>query len=117
MLKLAADENFHKAIVQGARLRLPDLDFVRVQDVGLDGADDDEVLAWAADEGRLLFTHDVNTLRQLAHDRAARGEAMPGVVEVPKWLAVGAAIEDIVLIVQCSEAEEWRDQVRFLPLR
>jgi hypothetical protein len=117
MLKLAADENFDNAIVRGARLRLPALDFMRVQDVGLYSADDNQVLAWAAAEGRVLFTHDVATLRQLAYERVARGEPMPGVFEVPLWLGVGAAIEDIVLIVECTEPEEWRNQVCFLPLR
>jgi hypothetical protein len=117
MLKLAADENFDNNIVRGARLRLPELDFLRVQDVGLTSAADPDVLGWAASEGRLLVTHDVRTLRQLAYDRVARGEPMSGVLEVPLWLAVGAAIDDIVLVVQATEAAEWRDQVRFLPLR
>jgi hypothetical protein len=117
MLKLAADENFNNDIVDGARLRLPELDFVRVQDVGLYGAGDEQVLAWAAVEARLLFTHDVKTLRRLAHKRVARGESMPGVIVAKKTIAVGEAIDDIILIAQCSALDEWRDQVRFLPLR
>lgn len=117
MLKLAADENFDNAIVRGARMRLEGLDFLSVQEAGLSSADDNAVLAWAATEGRLLFTHDVKTMRQFAYDRVARGEPMSGVFEVPVWLGVGAAIEDIVLIATCSDPEEWRDQVHFLPLR
>jgi hypothetical protein len=117
MLKLAADENFDNDIVRGVRLRLPALDFLRVQDVGLRAVDDNKVLAWAAADGRVLFTHDVATLKQLAYDRVARGEPMPGVFEVPMWLAVGPAIDDIALIAECSEPDEWRDRVCFLPLR
>jgi hypothetical protein len=52
MLKLAADENFNIDIRRGVLRALLGLDFVRVQDVGLVAADDDEVLAWAASEGR-----------------------------------------------------------------
>jgi len=48
MLRLAADENFNNDIVRGLLRRKPDLDIVRVQDVGLSGADDPTILEWAA---------------------------------------------------------------------
>jgi hypothetical protein len=44
MLRLLADENLNNAILRGLRLRNPDLDIVRVQDVGLSGAEDPAVL-------------------------------------------------------------------------
>jgi hypothetical protein len=40
ILRLAADENFNNVIVRGLLRRLPDLDIVRVQDVGRSGTDD-----------------------------------------------------------------------------
>jgi predicted nuclease of predicted toxin-antitoxin system len=46
------------------------LDVGRVQDVGLSGADDATVLAWAASEGRLVVTHDGTTLIADAYGRA-----------------------------------------------
>lgn len=53
MLRLAADENFNADIVRGLCRCLPELDIVRVQDVGLSGANDPSVLGWAAGEGRI----------------------------------------------------------------
>lgn len=50
MLRLLADENFNDDIVRGLLLRQSDLDIVRVRDVGLAGADDPDILGWAADE-------------------------------------------------------------------
>jgi hypothetical protein len=44
MLRFAADENFNNDIVRGLLRRKPDLDIVRIQDVGLSGADDSTVL-------------------------------------------------------------------------
>ena len=44
MLRLLSDENFNGDIVRGLLLRQPDLDILRVQDVGLSGADDPNVL-------------------------------------------------------------------------
>lgn len=62
MLRFAADENFNNDIVRGLLRRKPNLDIVRVQDVGLAGADDPTILEWAAREGRILITQDVSTI-------------------------------------------------------
>jgi predicted nuclease of predicted toxin-antitoxin system len=62
MLRLAADENFNGDIVRGLLRRNPQIDIVRVQDVGLSGGDDATVLEWAAQESRIVVTHDVSTL-------------------------------------------------------
>ncbi|MEH2266351.1 MAG: DUF5615 family PIN-like protein [Nostoc sp.] len=48
MLKLLSDENFNGDIVRGLFLRQPNLDLLRVQDVGLQEVDDPEILNWAA---------------------------------------------------------------------
>ena len=55
MLRLCADENFNNDILRGLLRRKADLDIVRVQDVGLSGADDPTVLDWTAKEGRRLW--------------------------------------------------------------
>jgi predicted nuclease of predicted toxin-antitoxin system len=49
-MKFLADENFDNTIVRGLMRRKPDIDIVRVQDVGLSGEDDPIVLEWAAQE-------------------------------------------------------------------
>jgi hypothetical protein len=48
MLRLLADENFNNQIIRGILRRNPDVDIVRVQDIGLIEADDPTVLEWAA---------------------------------------------------------------------
>jgi hypothetical protein len=116
MLRLAADENFNGDIVRGLRRRNPELDIVRVQDAGLSGADDPSVLEWAAQEGRVVVTHDISTLARHAFERSAAGRPMPGVFAVRSWGPIGAAIEDLLLLAECSLDGEWESQVRFLPL-
>ena len=117
MLLLAADENFNGNIVRGLFRRQPALDLVRLQDVGLAGAEDPVVLAGAAEEGRGLLTHDVSTMTQYAYERVQAGQPMPGVFEVSRDLPIGRAIEDILLLAECSLDGEWEGQVRYLPLR
>ena len=58
MLLLVADENFNNDILRGLLRRNPSLDVVRIQDVGLTQASDPDVLEWAAQENRVLLTHD-----------------------------------------------------------
>jgi predicted nuclease of predicted toxin-antitoxin system len=57
MLKLLSDENFNGDIVRGLFLRQPNLDLLRVQDVGLRKMDDPAFLAWAARNERILLAH------------------------------------------------------------
>ncbi len=116
MLRLAADENFNADIVRGLLRRLPDLDVVRIQDAGLSGADDPEVLEWAAREGRVVLTHDVSTLVRLAIDRVTAGRPMPGVFAANSRAPIGTTIQDLLLLAECSADDEWQGQVRFLPL-
>ena len=41
---------------------------------------------------------------------------MPGVFEVSRSVPIGRAIEDILLLAECSVDGEWEGQVRYLPL-
>lgn len=116
MLRLAADENFNNRIVRGLLHRKPDLDIVRIQDIGLSGADDYAVLEWAAQEDRVLLTHDVRTITQYAYERVDAGQLMPGVFEVSPDMSIGRAIEDILLLAKYSLDGEWEGQIRYLPL-
>ena len=116
MLRLVADENFNGDIVRGLLRRKSGLDVVRLQDIGLSGADDSAVLEWAAQEGRVLLTHDVATITRYAYERVQAGQPMPGVFEVSRVVPVGRAIEDILLLAECSLEGEWEGQVRYLPL-
>jgi predicted nuclease of predicted toxin-antitoxin system len=61
-VRLLTDENFNGSILRGLIKRLPKLDVVRIQDVGLIHADDPTILEWAANEQRILLTHDVATI-------------------------------------------------------
>ena len=117
MLSFAADENFNMQIVNGVLRRLPDVDILRVQDAGLEGADDSAVLEWAASEGRVLLTHDVNTITAIAYQRIAQRLPMPGVFEVSLRIPISIAIEEILLLAECSVAGEWEGQVNYLPLK
>jgi uncharacterized protein DUF5615 len=116
MLRLAGDENFDGDILRGLYRRRPGLDIVRVQDVGLSAASDPDILAWTAAEGRILLTHDRDTMPYFAYERVRAGQAMPGVFLVSDLMPTGQAIDEILLAVDCLTPEECRGFVRFFPL-
>lgn len=97
MLRLLADENFNGDIVRGLVLRQPDLEIVRAQDVGLAGAEDPDILAWAAENNRIILTHDRVFI---LNDR----------------FPVGQAIQELLLVVACSTQAEWSGRAVHLPL-
>jgi hypothetical protein len=116
VLKLVSDENFDGAILRGLYRRRPDLDVVRVQDVGLNATPDPDILQWAAVEGRILLTHDRETVPSFAYQRVRAGQAMPGVFLVSDLMPIAQAIDEILLAVDCLPPEECNDLVRFFPL-
>jgi predicted nuclease of predicted toxin-antitoxin system len=116
VLRFLADECFNGDLFRAISARHPGLDIVRAQDVGLGAERDPEVLAWAAEQGRLVLSHDVNTLVGFAYDRTRVGQPMPGVVEVPRTISIEAAATDILILAECSREGEWEGQVIYLPL-
>lgn len=117
MLRLLADEHFNADIVRGILRRNSAIDFIRVQEVGLGHTGDPEILAWAAQERRVLFTHDITTMTVYAASRIASGSGMPGLFEVSRAVPIRQAIDDILLIAKCSLVGEWENQIIYLPLR
>jgi Domain of unknown function (DUF5615) len=115
--KFLTDADFDNDILRALLRRKPDLDVLRAQDVGLRTADDPTILEWAANEERVLLTHDVNTLTAHAYARIHQGLSMPGIFVVPQELAINQAIDELLLIAECSIAGEYEGQVRYLPLQ
>ncbi len=107
MRRLASDEDFNHRVISGLRKREPRLDIVRVQEAGLSGTPDPGILEWAAQEGRLLLTHDTSTMTNHAYERVRQGLPMPGVFAVSQNLPIGQIIEDILLVAIGSFEGEW----------
>ena len=92
MVRFLADENFNNQIVQGVlrqNYQNYNVDIVRVEDIGLSGADDPTVLEWAAQQGRVVLTHDIATMITFAYKRIEAGLSMPGLFEVSRRVSIG----------------------------
>lgn len=116
MLRLLTDENFNGHIMRGLFRRRPELDLVRVQDVGLGKAEDPTILEWAAAHNRILLTHDRATVPDFAYERIVAGWPMPGVFVVNARLSLQQAIEEILFLDEWGQQDEWNNLVVYLPL-
>lgn len=116
MLPLAGDESLHGHIVRGLRRREPSLDLVLVEEAGLRGSPDPVVLEWAAQEGRILVTQDEQPIIGFAWDRVNASLPMPGLIVRGKGVSIRQAIDELLLIANCALAEDFKDQVKHLPL-
>lgn len=116
-MRFLADENFNGRILRGLLRQNVDIDVVRVQDTPLFQANDPVVLEWAAQENRILLTHDVNTITKHAFERVVAGLPMPGIVEIIETMPIGQAIEELLILIGASDPAEWENQIVYLPMR
>ena len=81
---------------------------------GLKGLVDDAVLAIAAEEGRILVTHDRRTMPGHFAEFITTHES-PGVLIIPRRMQLSDAVEWLITIWTASEAEEWLNQILPIP--
>ena len=116
MLRLLIDQDLDHVILRGLLLRVPNLDVITAHQVGLSNATDPELLAWAAQHDRVVVTHDRRTMPYHATSRIARAEKIAGIIIVSRQLPVSRVIDDLEIIVSCSDMVEWENIVKHLPL-
>jgi predicted nuclease of predicted toxin-antitoxin system len=110
-----ADADLNEDIVTGILRREPAIDFQTATAAGLEGLPDPEVLAIAAEGGRVLVSHDRKTMPQHFADFIAMQNS-PGLLIVSQRAAVETAIEELILIWAASELDEWINIIASIPL-
>ncbi|MGK7946379.1 MAG: DUF5615 family PIN-like protein [Microcystaceae cyanobacterium] len=101
--------------ILGLLRRNSNIDILRVQDIGLSGEDDPTILSWAANEKRILLTHDVATITHYAYERLRNNLSMSGVIEINTNASIGRVIEDLLFIVECGVEKDLEGQIYYLP--
>ncbi|MDO8672128.1 MAG: DUF5615 family PIN-like protein [Dehalococcoidia bacterium] len=101
------DEHVHSAIAYGLRRR--GLDVITAKDAGLLGARDEQHLAFAIRNGRVILTQDADFLRLHAY-----GHQHCGIVYAPQNTTIGAIIQGLVLLYGVLGQEDMADNVEFI---
>lgn len=114
-VRYQADADLDGRMVRGLKRAAPEIDIRTALDAGLTGKGDADVLRIAAEAGRVLVSQDRRTIPKhfQHHIRSARS---PGVVLLRGGISIADAIDDLLLIWNASEAEEWIDRLVWIPL-
>lgn len=113
-LPLYTDHHIQSAIITG--LRRGGIEVPTTQEEGTGRLEDELLLERAVALNRILLTEDKDFFR-IAARWWSQGRDFPGIIHVDQDGArVGKLIEDIMLIVMLSSAEEMRNQIQWVPL-
>ncbi len=114
-VRFQADADLDQDIVRGILRRQPEIDFQTATAAGLEGLSDLQVMALAANQRRILVTHDRKTMPRYFAEFIADNMS-PGVLIVSRKLSVKNAIESLILIWAASNESEWVNCIATIPL-
>lgn len=114
-IRFQADADLNQRIVRAVRRGQPAIDFQTAYEAQVRSLNDPEVLATAAAEGRIVVTHDRTTM-PVHFAIFIATQSSPGVFVLSQYSPLKLAMDELIMIWEASEAEEWTNIIQFLPL-
>lgn len=114
-VRYQADADLNQVIVTGVLRREPTVDFQTAFAADLEGVKDLGVLAIAAQQGRVLVSHDRKTMPSEFAEFIINNQSS-GVIIVSRKLPIELIIDELLLIWAVSSSEEWVNRIAKLPL-
>src|SRR5260370_13079569 len=111
MIRFLADADLNHAIVKGCRRQQPAMDFLSANEAGLHKVPDPQVLALAAEQDRIVVTHDFQTMPRHFGEFLMTRTSSPGVFLVSQYAPIGEVIDELILICAASDADDWQNRV------
>lgn len=106
-IRYYTDEHVSRAVIQGLRQR--GVDVLSLPEAGMLGATDEQHLAFAIEQERVIFTQDADFLRM-----AAAGSVHYGIVYAPQTRTIGDIVRGLMLIYQIISQEEMIGKIEYL---
>lgn len=112
------DENTTPALADQLRRRQSGL---KVANVGDDiappkGTLDPDILLWIETHGFTLITRNRKSMPEHLLQHLEAGHHIPGILTIRPKASLGEIIEDLLLIWELSEEDEYQDQIIHIPL-
>jgi uncharacterized protein DUF5615 len=105
------------ALAITSQLRRRQVDVITAQEDGARRFPDSDLLDRASELGRILVTHDKDLLAESSL-RQRSGGAFMGVIYVPQTgLPIGKCVDDLELLAEVTEPQEWLSRVEYLALK
>ena len=110
-----ADADLDLRIVTGLKRIEPEIDFETAQIAALKGVPDAEVLRIAAEENRVLVSHDRSTMPGACYEFIHEHES-PGWILISQGFPIGPAVEELRICYHYLTVEEFANRIYYLPL-
>ena len=113
-IRFKADNDLNKAIVRAVIRREPTVDFRSAQSARLDHVPDQKVLMDSAQAGRILVSHDFQTMPEHFREFTLEHHT-PGVFLIPQDLPIGLAVDTLILVWAATGGNEWENRLCLIP--
>jgi hypothetical protein len=112
------DENTTPALADQFRRRNPALDVASVGDdvAPPKGTLDPEILLWIEQHEFTLVTRNRKSMPEHLSHHIKSGHHIPGILTLRPKASLGDIIDDLLLIWELSESDEYQDQIIHIPL-
>lgn len=115
MLRLLADVSLNHHLLTACKRRSNTIDFLSAHKARIEGLSHLELLHFAAEEDRILVTHDIHVLPAQFTQFLASGAFSPGVFLVYPQTPIADVTSWLVLASEAMEYTEWQDQILEIP--
>lgn len=111
-VRLYLDEDVHESLLPALRQRGHDV--LNVREAGRRGISDDAQLAYAAEEGRMLFSFNAKDYIALHVDCLEEGQTHAGIL-VARQMPIGETLRRLLSFLDQFTAAEVQNQLFWLP--
>jgi hypothetical protein len=117
-MRYLLDENVAVELKLALRTHWPEITVWAVGDPGAPsrGTLDPDILDWCEANGFALVTNNRSSMPVHLTQHLAAGKHVPGIFILASVMTIGDTAEELALIWTASDAEEYADQIRFLPV-
>lgn len=118
-IRYLLDENLARQWRVQLLRRLPSLTVWMVGDPSAPGLGtlDPEILLWCEAHEFILVTNNRRSMPRHLAEHLAAGRKVPGILVLRKNAAMGQVIEDLVLIAEVAEDNDYQNVISYVPLR
>ncbi|MEM9540355.1 MAG: DUF5615 family PIN-like protein [Cyanobacteria bacterium P01_E01_bin.42] len=117
-IKYLIDENLSSLYKEQLSSYLPDRAILKIgdPDVPCEGTLDPEILIWCEANDFILVTNNRSSMPIHLAEHLTQDRHIPGIFVLRRKFTIGQILNELVLIAQAGDPEEYRDRISYIPL-
>ena len=115
MLRLIADISLNHHLLTACQRRSKTIDFLSANKARIEGLSHSDLLHYAAEEDRILVTHDLHILPAQFNNYLASGAFSPGVFLIHPQTPIADATSWLELASLAADHVDWQDRILEIP--